>query len=130
MNTRRILPAIVLLPALLTLSACNESTKAHEGQADINQNKVTGEAYTIASASLDRSYDGAIRAINSLQFKIEKQAKDALKGVITARTADNTSVSVDLTRKSDAITAISVTAGPLEQSLAKTVLEKIQGELK
>jgi hypothetical protein len=129
-NTRRILPAIVLLPAFLTLSACNESTKAHEGQADINQNKVTGEAYTIASASLDRSYDGAIRAINSLQFKIEKQAKDALKGVITARTADNTSVSVDLTRKSDAITAISVTAGPLEQSLAKTVLEKIQGELK
>ncbi len=130
MKTPRILIASVMLAACLSMTACNESTKAHDGQAEINQNKVTGEASTLASTNLDKAYEGAIRAINSLQFKIEKQAKDALKGVLTARTADDKSVSIALTKKSDAITAISVSAGPIEQSLAKTVLEKIQGELK
>lgn len=130
MKTHRFLIASAMLAACLSMTACNESTKAHDGQADINQNKVTGEAYTIASSSLDKAYEGSIRAINSLQFKIEKQAKDALKGVLTARTADNKTVSIDLTKKSDAITAISVSAGPLEQTLAKTVLDRIQGELK
>lgn len=90
---------------------------------------MTGNTSTLASAGLDKAYEGSVRAINALQFKIESQAKDSLKGVIKAKTADGKTVSVDLTKKSDAITEVEVSAGPLEQSLARTVIEKIQGEL-
>ncbi len=112
------------------LGACSSTTSSGTSSAAIEQNKVTGNTSTLASVGLDRAYEGSIRAINGLQFKIESQAKDALKGVIRAKTADGKTVSVDLTKKSDTITEVEVSAGPLEQSLARTVIEKIQGELK
>jgi hypothetical protein len=112
------------------LGACSSTTTSGTSSAAIEQNKVTGNTSTLASVGLDRAYEGSIRAINNLQFKIESQAKDALKGVIKAKTADGKTVSVDLTKKSDTITQVEVSAGPLEQSLARTVIEKIQGELK
>lgn len=121
---------LALAAAALTVASACSTTKSAEGQATIEQNKVTGNTSTLATASLDNAYEGAIRALNGLQFKIEKQAKDSLKGVLTARTADNKTVSVDLTRKSDTITEIEVSAGPIEQSLAKTTLERIQSELR
>lgn len=112
------------------LGACSSTTSSGTSSAAIEQNKVTGNTSTLASVGLDRAYEGSIRAINDLQFKIESQAKDALKGVIKAKTADGKTVSIDLTKKSDTITEVEVSAGPLEQSLARTVIEKIQGELK
>ena len=81
---------------------------------------------TCATEAIDRLRE----RVRAEHLRYAPQAKDALKGVLTARTADDKSVSIALTKKSDAITAISVSAGPIEQSLAKTVLEKIQGELK
>jgi hypothetical protein len=112
------------------LGACSSTTTSGTSSAAIEQNKVTGNTSTLASVGLDRAYEGSIRAINNLQFKVESQAKDALKGVIKAKTADGKTVSIDLTKKSDTITEVEVSAGPLEQSLARTVIEKIQGELK
>lgn len=126
---RRMTWMLAVVGAAGLLGACS-TTSSSTSSAAIEQNKVTGTASTLATAGLDKAYEGSVRAINGLQFKIESQAKDALKGVIKAKTADGKTVSVDLIKKSDTITEVEVSAGPLEQSLARTVIEKIQGELK
>lgn len=115
--------AVAILPA-----GCTSSQE--EDRPTREQNKVTGTVSTLVSAPLDRAFSAALSAVEGLQFTTTRQTKDALKGQIAARTADDKTVNISLTRKSDSITEISVSAGPLNQSLADTVARRIQDKIR
>ncbi len=91
---------------------------------------MSGTVSTLLATNLDGSYAAALRAIKELQFVVVKEAKDTLRGVIEARTADDRHVTIELEKRSDTITSLDVNAGGMRTELAETVARKIQSIVK
>lgn len=126
-------PATLLFVATLALAAgpgCTSQAPSSDSTAKIKTNNVTGTVSTLAQRSLDETYNASRAALDDLQFKVDKAEKDALMGVFKAKTADGTTVDVNLSKVSDKITELSVNAGPLSTDLAQTIMNKIADKLK
>ncbi len=89
-------------------------------------NTITGAVSATASVDLDTAYNAAKDAVKRLQFNLVSDAKDALTGVLKAKTADNKSVEIKVTKKSEKITDIVVDAGLIDRSLAQTTMDSIR----
>lgn len=109
---------------------CTSEPATTSTTSKIKTDNVTGTVSTLAQRSLERSFDASRAALEELQFKLGKAEKDALMGVLSAKTAEGTTVDVNLSKVSDEITDVSVNAGPLGTSLAQTVMAKIADRLK
>jgi hypothetical protein len=120
-------------PVLLSagsLIACTSTQPATDNNAEVRVNRVTGDTSCLTSVNLDRAYAGSLDAVRDLQFTLESEAKDAIKGIVKARTADKSLVTITLTRKADMITHINVNAGSFNQGLAQTVMAQVQERLR
>jgi hypothetical protein len=127
MMLSRILVSGAALACLLPLACVNTSV----GGRPAEYNSLTGNLTSHFEAPLDRAFAAATDAINELQFQITGSPKDALKGIITARTADGTWVTVTTERKTETLTGVTVGVGTFGgQSLAQTVMDKIAARLK
>jgi hypothetical protein len=82
-----------------------------------------------ASVGLDSAYNATKDALAELQFFITQDTKDALTGVVKARTADNKNLTVTLNKKSENITEVSVDPGVIERSLGQRVIETIRAKM-
>ncbi len=123
---RFILPVI----AALLVAGCSSTQPAGEGRPEMKTHRVTGEVSTLVNAGLDRAFDQSVAAVrDDLQFTVESSAKDALVGVVKARTAQNKLVTVTLNKKSDTITSVNVSAGAFDSDVATAVAEKISSRL-
>ncbi|MCC6425399.1 MAG: DUF3568 family protein [Phycisphaerales bacterium] len=129
MRIRPILLASLTLLAC-TLPACSSTSGSSNSTTTAPEtNTITGDVSTTASVSLDSAYAAANAAIAELQFTPIRQTRDALTGNVSAKTADNKTVDIKLTKKSDAITEINVNAGILERSLSQTVMETLRRKI-
>ena len=86
------------------------------------------------TAALSNGYESVVRAsnraIDGLQFKKISEAKDALKAVLIARTADDKKVEITITKESDALTKVEIRVGVFgDERLSLTVLDKIKARL-
>lgn len=115
----------VLCPAL-TLASCTSSPSSTDGGAEIKTNNVTGTVSTTLNESLDDSFDAAEWAVDDMKYTVTHRAEDAMKGVIKAKTADNTEVIVTLDRNGDELTNLSVSAGTLNTEIARALVTRIQ----
>jgi hypothetical protein len=121
--------AVALCAAVAAFPAACTTTSEGDRPAR-EQNRVTGTVTTLASTSLDRAYSASQDALASLQFPVQRQTKDALTAQLVAKTADDKTVTVYLNRKSDTITEVNVSAGPVNQALADTVAQRIQDRIR
>jgi len=79
------------------------------------------------NVSLDQAWSATQAAIKDLEFTVINQQKDALAARLTARTALDRKVEVELRRISDNLTEVRVHAGSFgDQSLSYTVVQAIQ----
>jgi hypothetical protein len=115
---------------VIALGACSTKPPEQAGGTPLTVNAMSGTVSTLLATNLDGSYAAALRAIKELQFVVVKEAKDTLRGVIEARTADDRNVSIELERRSDTITSLDVNAGGMRTELAETVARKIQSIVK
>lgn len=117
----------VSLAALaLSFAACSSTQPASDGKPEVKTHRVTGEVSSLLNTGLDNAYNAAVSAVkDDLQFTVESSTKDALIGVVKARTAQNKLVTVTLTKKSDSITGLAVSAGAFDSSIAKATADKI-----
>jgi len=120
--------AVVVMAGLL--SGCTSTQPASGATGEVRTNEVTGNVGTLAEAGLDGTMEAARKAVSALQFTTKKDAKDALKGVIEATTADDKSVTITVTKVSENTSQVDVSAGPLNKGLAQTVMSKIRESLK
>jgi hypothetical protein len=121
----RTTPFLVLFTAL-GLGACTSTLPAGDGMPEMKTNRVTGDVNTLVNSGLDYTFDQTVAAVrDDMQFTLEHSAKDALVGVVKARTAQNKLVVVTLSRKSDAITGVNVNAGTFDPSIARAVADRI-----
>jgi Protein of unknown function (DUF3568) len=117
--------AAAILTASGSLGGCSSTSPGTDKSTQVETNTITGEVTTLASTNLDSAFAAAKAGIAELQFTTTRDSKDALKGVLSARTADDKTVDVTLIRKSDNITEIVVSAGPINRSLAQSTMDAI-----
>lgn len=91
---------------------------------------VRGELQT----NLDRRFEVVERAANKaiveLQFSKIEVKKDALVAIITARTAEDTKISVKVERSSDTLSTVRIRAGIIgDEKLSNIILARIKEAL-
>ena len=91
---------------------------------------VNGVLKATEPASLDRVWSASIDAMKDLQYSVTKQAKDALTGNLTARTASDKKIEIELKKVSDNSTEISIRVGTFgDENLSRVILDKIKKRL-
>lgn len=92
---------------------------------------VRGELDTTLSAGIDKSYDATLKGLDQLQISPIQKSKDALTAEIVSRNAEDTKVTIKLTRVDDKLTKISIRVGVFgDQAQSTTILEHIKKNLK
>lgn len=113
----------------VVLCGCTSTGTSTSNTTATQHDTITGKISTDASVNLDHAYNAARDAIKDLRFTTVSEAQDALNGVIKAKTADDKSVEVRVTKLSDNITRIVVDAGVIDRSLAESTMEAIRRKL-
>ncbi|MFO0831829.1 MAG: DUF3568 family protein [Phycisphaerales bacterium] len=117
---------ITIIASLLLIAGCSSTQPALDGKPEVKTHRVTGEVSTIVNRGLERTFDASVDAVkDDLKFTVESSVKDALVGVVKARTAENKLVTVTLNKKSDTVTSVSVTAGAFDSGIAKATVDRI-----
>jgi hypothetical protein len=68
--------------------------------------------------------------VEAMKYTTTKKAVDAMKGVVTAKTADGSMVDITLERNGDQLTNLAVSAGPTKTEIAQALVTKIQERTK
>lgn len=91
---------------------------------------VKGELTRTYGAPLNKTWDTTIRTLNDLEIKIIKKKKDALKGTIEARRADESSASIEVKWLSETVTEISIRIGTWgDRDASEAIHDKIAKNL-
>lgn len=114
--------------ALGGLAAC-ETTQSPSGGA-VRYNTVTGNLNALVDAPLDRVWAAARAGIAELEFKSGSESKDALTGILTAKTADNSDIKVRMEKRTENTTHLTVGVGPFgREAMARELMERIKAKL-
>jgi hypothetical protein len=120
--------AAAVLASALLLGSCNRAQNTAPGAVSFS--RITGNLNATLDAPLDRTWAATQAAVDELQFHTGTKSKDALTGIMTAKTADNSEVRIRLEKRTDSRTGITVGVGPFgKESLAQTVLDKIRAKI-
>ena len=81
--------------------------------------------------NIDRRFEvverAANKAVTELQFSKIEEKKDALVGIVTARTADDIKVNIRVEKQTDALTTVRIRAGTIgNEKLSYAVYNKIK----
>jgi hypothetical protein len=119
-----------LAGATVLVGGCTSTTRTPQG-ATATYNSVTGNLSTTVESNLDRTWDAAVAAVNDMQYRIVDRNKDAMTGIINAKTADGSNVRVKADRQSDHVTGVTVGMGPMgKEATARTLMDKILSRLR
>lgn len=124
----RILAAVAL--SAVALTGCTSTQSAGSSNTAVTFNKTTGNIYTTVDRSLDDCFEASKRAMDDMGYTTQESSKDVMKGIVKAREADNSLVTVDLSRQSDKVTQIQANVGPFgSESKARLILDKVLNRL-
>ena len=124
----RIVAALAL--SALALTGCTSTQSAGNSNTAVTFNKTTGNIYTTVDRSLDDSFEASKRAMDDMGYTTQESSKDVMKGIVKAREADNSLVTVDLSRQSDKVTQIPAKVGPFgSETKSRLILDKIHNRL-
>ncbi|CAG0997306.1 hypothetical protein PHYC_02646 [Phycisphaerales bacterium] len=91
---------------------------------------VTGKLTSTVDAPLDRTFDATTKALETMGFNPVSTDRDAFQGRFVSKMADDTEVKVDLAKKTETSTEVSIrvgTFGDEKQSVA--ILDEIKKNL-
>lgn len=88
-----------------------------------------GTAQSVVDYDLKDTYEATVEALEEQELKINDQNMDAMVGRVTARTADDKPVTVDLEKITDDATRISVRVGVADEARADMIRQAIVDNL-
>jgi hypothetical protein len=123
--------ALLIVPALLAVPVACSTPGTTSSGTHLEYNSLSGNLTATFDAPLDRAFAASIGAINDLQFTISENKKDAMEGLLAARTAGGSTVRVTAIRKGDNVTEVTVGVGTFgKEATAHAVMDKISSRLK
>jgi len=91
---------------------------------------VNGEVKITEGSSLNQTWDASLAAMKDLEFSVTEKSKDALSGYVTAQTADNKNIKINLKYISNTSTEIRIRVGTFgDEDLSRIILNKINNHL-
>jgi hypothetical protein len=130
-NTKVLMTALLMASVLAFGSGCilfvatAAAAAGAGGYAYVN-----GEITSTEAASLNRTWDASLAAMQDLQFPVTSKAKDALEGNLTARNAANTEIKIRLKYVSNNSTELHIRVGTWgDETVSQQILTKIRERL-
>jgi len=91
---------------------------------------IKGELKATEEATLNKTWEATVTAIDELQFLVVNKLKDNVSAELESKTADNKTVKIQLKRVTDNLTDISIRIGTFgDESLSRYILSKIEAKL-
>jgi hypothetical protein len=91
---------------------------------------VKGEVETTEAASLNRTWDASLLAMQDLKYPVTNRIKDALEGEITARDAKDTTIKIKLKYIAKDSTKVQIRVGTFgDEARSRIILGKIREHL-
>jgi hypothetical protein len=91
---------------------------------------IKGELKATEEATLNKTWEATVAAIDELQFLVVNKIKDNVSAELESKTADNKTVKIQLKRVTDNLTDISIRIGTFgDESLSRYILSKIEARL-
>ena len=91
---------------------------------------VNGEVKTTEASSLNQTWDASLAAMKDLEFNVTDKSKDALSGNVTAQTADNKTIKINLKYISNTSTELRIRVDTFgDENLSRIILNKINSHL-
>ncbi len=121
---------LVVCPLVLTgcLAAAAVGGAAAAGAGTVAY--IKGELKATEEATLDKTWEATVGAVEELQFLVINKLKDAVSAEIEAKTADNKTVKIELKRVTENLTDISIRIGTFgDETLSRYILSKIEARL-
>ncbi len=121
--------ALLLLSLVLILQGCVAAViGAGAGAGTIAY--IKGELQTTYAASLNRTWEATLAALNDLEIKVHSTQKDATEGVIEASKADGTKVKLNLKPASPDTTIVKIRVGILgDEEVSRIISHQISKRL-
>lgn len=136
MRLKELALAVVLVSSLMAAQGCALFVVgAVAGAAAGTVSYVGNELRSSQDVSVDKAWSAANDAVRELQFSVitDKTHKDATGGTLTARTAKDQQVRIQLIRTSDRVTEIRIRVGAFDttanRSTAQLVWDKMKARL-
>jgi len=126
MKIKSLIIGVLTAVAALAFSGC--SSTIINGTGTTNTYIYSGGTMKgTENVALDQAWSATQAAIKDLEFTVINQQKDALAARLTARTALDRKVEVELRKVSENLTEVRVHAGSFgDQNLSYTVVQAIQ----
>lgn len=117
-----------LVAVLAAVCLCGCSSTVINGNGTTNTYIYSGGTmHGTENVSLDQAWSATQSAIKDLEFTVVNQQKDALAARLTARTALDKKIEVNLKKITENLTEVRVRAGSFgDQNLSYTVVQAIQ----
>ena len=80
--------------------------------------------------SLDNAWHAANAALKTMELPVMSSKKDATSGQVTARSAQEQPVSIDLLRKTEKVTQIRITVGTFDTTANRAAAQQIYDAMK
>jgi hypothetical protein len=91
---------------------------------------IKGELKATEEATLDKTWEATVGAVDELNFLVINKLKDAVSAELEAKTADNKTVKIELKRVTANLTDISIRIGTFgDETLSRYILSKIEARL-
>ena len=111
------------VPSLLVLLTAGCAIIENEGKF--------GMIKGVENASLDRTYDATLKALEAMEFEVRRHNKDALAAQIEAYTADRKKITVDLDKQAEEATGVSIHIEPFgDETRSNLILSEIEKQLR
>jgi hypothetical protein len=132
MNKTKLLMTLLMASLLAFGSGCLLFVAgAAAGAGAVGYAYVNGEVESTEAASLSRTWDASLAAMQDMQYTVTSKAKDALEGNLTARNANNTEIKIKLKYVSNTATEVHIRVGKIgDETLSRAILDKIREHLK
>jgi hypothetical protein len=131
MNKSKLLMTVFLASLLTLTNGCFLFVVgAAAGAGAAGYAWVNGEVKTTEAASMNQAWDASLAAMKDLEFTVTDKSKDALSGYVTAQTADNKAIKINLKYISNTSTEVRIRVGTFgDENLSRTILNKIRNHL-
>jgi hypothetical protein len=133
MRRKEFVLAAVLFSSLVAAQGCALFVVgAVAGAAAGTVSYVGNELHATQEVSIDRAWSAANGAVQDLQFPViaDKTFKDATGGTLTARTAKDQPVRIQLVRTSDRLTEVRIRVGTFDTAANRSTAQLLWDKMK
>jgi len=128
---RKLILALVVISSSVLFAGCPAAWIVGGAAVGIGTySYLNGELEAKYPVGFDKAWQGAVAAMEQLQFTKESSSRDGLAGKIEARRGDGTPITINFELISDKVTSIRVRVGMFgDQEISARIHERIKENL-